>query len=174
MSGVDKTGWVVGTVLAKQGRALHDKSFMQFEDQPPYTFGAMDASANRIANFLASHGVQRGDHVLVMVPNSMEFLQAWFGISRLGAVFIPINTAYKGAFLEHVINNAAGRLMLIDRQYAPLLQAIETRLPQLDTAVIVDTAGAEATLPTFQRLRALAFHHLLQAPATPMQVPVTY
>jgi crotonobetaine/carnitine-CoA ligase len=174
MSGIDKTGWVVGTVLARQGTALHDKPFVQFEDQPLYTFGAMDESANRIAHALASLGVQRGDRVLVMVPNSVEFLQAWFGITRLGAVFVPINTAYKGAFLEHVINNAAGRLMLTDRQYTPLLQAIETRLPQLGTVVIVDTAAAEATLPTFQRLRALAFHQLLQAPATPVQVPVTY
>jgi crotonobetaine/carnitine-CoA ligase len=174
MSGVDKTGWVVGTVLARQGTALHDKPFVQFEDQPPYTFGAMDESANRIAHALASLGVQRGDRVLVMVPNSVEFLQAWFGITRLGAVFVPINTAYKGAFLEHVINNAAGRLMLIDRQYIPLLQAIETRLPQLDTVVIVDTATAEATLPTFQRLHALAFHQLLQAPATSVHVPVSY
>jgi carnitine-CoA ligase len=174
MSGIDKTGWVVGTVLARQGTALHDKPFVQFEDQPLHTFGAMDESANRIAHALASLGVQRGDRVLVMVPNSVEFLQAWFGITRLGAVFVPINTAYKGAFLEHVINNAAGRLMLTDRQYIPLLQAIETRLPQLDTAVIVDTAAAEATLPTFQRLRVLAFHQLLQAPATSVQVPVTY
>ena len=107
MGRVDKADWVVGTALAKQGAALRDKPFVQFEAQPPYTFGAMDDSANRVANALADLEVHHGDRVLVMLPNSVAFLQVWFGINRLGAILVPINTAYKGAFLEHVSNNAA-------------------------------------------------------------------
>lgn len=174
MGEIDKTGWVVGTVLARQGQRLHDKPFVQFEDRAPCTFGAMDASATRIANALAALGVRPGDRVLAMLPNSVEFLQAWFGVSRLGAVFVPINTAYKGAFLQHVINNAGGRLILIDREYVPLLHAIEADVPHLDTAVVVETGGDTADLPSFPRLRTLPFAALLQAPATPVQVTVTY
>jgi crotonobetaine/carnitine-CoA ligase len=174
MRSIDKTDWVVGTVLAKQGKALHDKPFIRCGDGDSYTFGAMDESAHRVANALAELGVRRGDRVLAMLPNGVEFLQAWFGISRAGAVFVPINTAYRGAFLEHVVNNAGARVMLIDREYVPLLQAIEAHLPQLDTAIVVDTQGAAAPLPAFQRLRTLPFHRLLQAAVTPVRVPVTY
>ena len=85
MGAVDKTGWVLGTVLAKQGAALRDIPFVQFQDDPPYTFGDMDARANRVANALAALGVQRGERVLLMLPNSVAFLDAWFGINRLGA-----------------------------------------------------------------------------------------
>ena len=107
MGAVDKSGWVLGAVLARQGQALHDKPFVQFQDDPPLTFGDMDTRANRVANALAAIGVQRNERVLLMMRNSVEFLDAWFGINRLGAVMVPINTAYKGGFLEHVINNAA-------------------------------------------------------------------
>lgn len=174
VSKIDKTGWVLGNVLARQGQALHDIPFVQFEDQPPYTFGAMDASANRIAHTLARLGVQHGDRVLMLLPNSVEFLQVWFGINRLGAVMIPINTAYKGAFLEHVVNNSAARIIVIDRKYVPVLQASEAQVPQLETAIVVDTTESEITLPSFSRLRALPFSSLLQHPNTPVQVPVNY
>ncbi|MGQ4808208.1 Crotonobetaine/carnitine--CoA ligase [Candidatus Entotheonellaceae bacterium PAL068K] len=174
MRHVDKASWVVGNILARQGEALYDKPFVQFEDQEPHTFAAMDQSAHRVANALAGLGVQHGDRVLVMVPNSIAFLQAWFGINRLGAMLVPINTAYKGAFLEHVINNAAARLMIIDRAYVPILQAIEAHVPRLETAIIVDADAAEMPLSSFARLRALPFRELFEQPATPVQVPVSY
>ena len=178
MGAVDKTGWVLGTVLARQGAALRDKPFVQFQDDPPLTFGAMDARANRVANALAALGVQRGERVLLMLPNSIAFLDAWFGINRLGAVMVPINTAYKGGFLEHVINNAAvngsARVIIIDRQFAPVLQASEDRVPHLETVVVNDTGGSATDLPAFSRLRAVSFDTLLDAPATPVNVAVAY
>jgi crotonobetaine/carnitine-CoA ligase len=171
---VDKTGWVVGDVLAQQGAALADVPFVQCEDQPPLTFGAMDETANRVANALADLGVHHGDRVLVMLPNSLAFLHAWFGINRLGAVLVPINTAYKGAFLEHVINNAAARVMIIAPEFVPILQASEAHVPRLDTVVIVDASEGPVSSPEFARLRALPFQTLLEYPATSRSVSVSY
>ena len=178
MGAVDKTGWVLGTVLAKQGAALRDEPFVQFQDEPPLTFGDMDARANRVANALAALGVQRDERVLLMLPNSIAFLDGWFGINRLGAVMVPINTAYKGGFLEHVVNNAAvngsARVMIIDREFVPVLQASEGRLPHLETVVVRDAGKSETDLPTFSRLRTVSFDTLLDAPDTPANVPVAY
>ena len=178
MGAVDKTGWVLGAILAKQGAALRDRPFVQFQDNPPHTFGDMDARANRVANALAAMGVQCDERVLLMMPNSIAFLDAWFGINRLGAVMVPINTAYKGGFLEHVINNAAvngrARVMIIGREFAAVLQASEDRLPHLETVVVKDAEGSETDLPTFSRLRAISFDTLLEAPAAPVNVSVAY
>ena len=178
MGAVDKSGWVLGAVLARQGAALRHKPFVQFQDDPPRTFGDMDARANRIANALSAMGVQRDDRVLLMMPNSVEFLDAWFGINRLGAVMVPINTAYKGGFLEHVINNAAvngkASVMIIDREFVPLLRASEDRVPHLETVVVRNPQDWQANLPTFSRLREVSFNSLLDAPDTAPQVPVAY
>ena len=178
MAGVDKSGWVLGAVLAKQGAALRDKPYVQFQDDPPLTFGDMDTRANRVANALSAMGVQRGDRVLMMMPNSVEFLDTWFGINRLGAVMVPVNTAYKGGFLEHVINNAAvngcARVMIIDREFAPVLQTSEDRVPHLETVVVRNPKGSRMGLPSFSRLRAVSFDSLLDAADTAVQVPVAY
>ena len=178
MGAVDKSGWVLGAVLAKQGAALRDKPYVQFQDDPPLTFGDMDTRANRVANALSGLGVQRDERVLLMMPNSVEFLDAWFGINRLGAVMVPINTAYKGGFLEHVTNNAAvngsARVMFIDREFVPVLQASEDRVPHLETVVVRNPKGSKTDLPSFSRLRAVSFDSLLDAPDTAAQVPVDY
>ena len=178
MGAVDKSGWVLGAVLAKQGAALRDKPYVQFQDDPPLTFGDMDTRANRVANALSGLGVQRDERVLLMMPNSVEFLDAWFGINRLGAVMVPINTAYKSGFLEHVINNAAAngsaRVMFIEREFVPVLQASEDRVPHLETVIVRNPKGSKTDLPSFSRLRAVSFDSLLDAPDTAAQVPVDY
>ena len=178
MGAVDKSGWVLGAVLARQGQALHDKPFVQFQDDPPLTFGDMDTRANRVANALAAMGVQRNERVLLMMRNSVEFLDAWFGINRLGAVMVPINTAYKGGFLEHVINNAAingrARVLFIDREFVPMLQASEDRVPHLESAVVRNLGGSTGNPPSFSRLREISFDSLFDAPDDTPQVPVAY
>ena len=178
MGAVDKSGWVLGAVLARQGAALRDRPFVQFQDDPPLTFGDMDTRANRVANGLAAMGVQRDERVLLMMRNSVEFLDAWFGINRLGAVMVPINTAYKGGFLEHVINNAAvnGRasVMFIDREFVPMLRASEDRVPHLESVVVRNPPGSPGNPPSFSRIREISFDSLFDAPDAAPQVPVAY
>jgi carnitine-CoA ligase len=48
--------------------------------------------------------VQRGDRIVLFMPNSLELVFAWFAANKLGAVETPINPAYRGSFLEHQIN----------------------------------------------------------------------
>ena len=49
-------------------------------------------------------GVKQGDHVLVWGPAGREHTLIFFGLSYIGAVYVPINTAYRGNLLAHVIN----------------------------------------------------------------------
>ena len=56
-------------------------------------------------------GVKQGDFVLSWLPNGPHALLVYMGLAYLGAVYTPINTAYRGSILAHVIENAAARLM---------------------------------------------------------------
>src|SRR5690606_18258757 len=72
-----------------------------------WTFKELQHYSRIMARQLASLGVKAGDHVVVMMPTSERYLAFWFAISRLGAVEVPINGAYKGEVLEHVLRTAA-------------------------------------------------------------------
>lgn len=172
--GTDKSSWVVGKVLAEQAARRGAAPCIQFQDGLPVTYAAADAIANRVANGLARLGVGFGERVGVMLPNGLEYCYAWFGINRLGAVHVAINTAYRGIFLEHVLTNAGAERMVIDWTYLPWLQQIEDKVPALKTALVPGLAGRGGESPPFKQVEVLPFESVMEAPADPPNVEVSY
>src|SRR3974377_1021888 len=71
-----------------------------------FTARERDRASNRLARSLAELGVQRGDRVATLLENRAEQVVSFFGALKLGAVQVPINTAYKGEFLRHQLAGA--------------------------------------------------------------------
>ena len=82
----------------------------------------------RAAKGLQAMGVKKGDHVLSWQPNNREAILTWFGLNYLGAVYVPVNTAYKGALLHHVVQLSDATLMVCHADLAPRLNEIDTGL----------------------------------------------
>ena len=80
----------------------------------------------RAAKGLQDLGVQKGDHVLSWQPNNREALLTWFGLNYLGAVYVPMNTAYKGNLLEHLVTLSDAKLAVCHVDLAPRLNDINT------------------------------------------------
>lgn len=78
----------------------------------------------RAAAGLRDLGVRKGDHVLSWQPNNREALLTWFGLNYLGAVYVPVNLAYKGQLLEHVVALSGARLMIVHADLVPRLGEI--------------------------------------------------
>lgn len=94
--------------------------------------------ATRVANSLAELGVRRGDRVAILMENSPEALLAWFGIVCLGAVAVPINTAYKGAYLRHQLSDSGSRVLAVQAELVARVAEIERDLPDLTHVVVVE------------------------------------
>jgi crotonobetaine/carnitine-CoA ligase len=141
-------------------------------DQPPLTYGEADRRVNRLAHGLLRLGVARGDRVLLMLPNSVEYLLVWLAVNRIGAVEVSVNNAYKGYFLEHLVNNSGGRLMVVARPFLETVAASEPRLRALETLVVDDRQG-EGPLPSFRRLRLLPLDALDGGREDPPGVPLS-
>src|ERR1039458_2378558 len=56
-----------------------------------YSFAEVDAQVDRVARGLASTGVTKGDRVAMLMGNSMATIEAYFALSRLGAIAVPVN-----------------------------------------------------------------------------------
>lgn len=74
----------------------------------------------RVAAYLEQQGVGTGDRVLLLLDNSVEYVAAYYGILRLGAVAVPLSTGLKGRQLTHVIDHAQACLLFHDRQRTEL------------------------------------------------------
>jgi crotonobetaine/carnitine-CoA ligase len=169
---MDKSGWEVGATLARQAKARGSHPFLQFQDEPAVSYAEVDATAHRVSRGVAALGAGLGDRVGVWLPNGLEILYAWFGVSRAGAVSVFVNTAYKGAFLEHVLNNAAARWIVIAAEYLPRLAESEANLPHIERAIVVGSVPPGT--PALRRIQAQPWADWLRHPADPLNVPVTY
>ncbi|MCH8187125.1 MAG: acyl--CoA ligase, partial [Proteobacteria bacterium] len=156
---IDKSNWTVGRTLAVQAERRGDSPFLQFGETSPVSFAETDRLANRIANGLIALGLEPGERVAVMLDNSLEYCLAWFGANRAGAVHVAVNTAYKGTFLSHLINNSAARFAVIAEAFLPRFLEIRANLPALQHLIVVggpseaaDADSAEFRPTTFDAL----------------------
>ena len=101
-----------------------DKTYVLFEDGSSWTYRDLHAQVTRTAAGLAALGVRQDDPVLVWAPNGPDALRIWFAINYLGAVCVPINTAYKGGLLAHVVENSGAKLILAHHRLAERLAEV--------------------------------------------------
>lgn len=150
----DRRDWIFSGVLAHRARTHGDRPFLQPLDGDALTYAETDRAVNRLAHGLRAVGVARGDRVLLMLPNVVDFMLVWWAVNRLGAIEVSVNSAYKGYFLEHLVNNSGGRVMIVADVFCDRLRASEERLPGLETLVV---HGGDAAPGGFTRLRTLPF-----------------
>ncbi len=109
-----------------------DKTFADFADGEQWSYAGTREIAIRTANALRALGVNQGDRVLVWLPNSADCLRIWFGLNYLGAVFVPINLAYRGSLLQHALSISEARLGVIHADLHQRLGEVElTRLREI-------------------------------------------
>ena len=105
-----------------------------FEDGSEWTYAEGLETVRRTAAGLQGLGVGRGDAVIAWLPNSIDIIRVWFAANYLGAIFVPLNTAYRGGVLEHTVNLTGGRLMVAHPDLVGRLDGLD--LPALETVVV--------------------------------------
>jgi long-chain acyl-CoA synthetase len=88
------------------------------------TYGALDAAANRFAHALLSFGVKRGDRVALMLPNCPQFLIAFYGTLKAGAVVTAVNPLYTPHELEYQLNDAEVETLVTLSKFYPTVETV--------------------------------------------------
>lgn len=137
---------VLGAVLERAARQCPERVFALFEDGRQWTYGETLDSTRQWAQGLQQLGVTRQQSVLVWLPNGPEILRSWFALAYLGAVYAPVNLAYRGELLEHVIANSGARVLIAHAALVQRLRGLD--LAQLERIVVIgDVADVELPVP---------------------------
>ncbi len=139
----DKKNWVLPKILREQAKKLGKKPFLQFGYKNPLSFYQTNKLSNKIANGLLKLGISKGDKVAVYMPNSDDYVITWFGILKMGAVMVPINTAYKMDFLQYIIDSSDSKVLFIAEEYLDRMPSIAKRIPQLKHVIVWTRNGSE-------------------------------
>ncbi len=137
----DRSNWVLPKVLREQAKKLGKKPFLQFGYKKPLSFYQTNRLANRVANALCGLGVEKAKKVAVYMPNSDDYVITWFGILKMGAVMVPINTAYKMDFLEYIIDSSDAEVLFIAEEYLDRMPPIAKNLSKLRHVIVWTRSG---------------------------------
>jgi carnitine-CoA ligase len=148
----------VAALLEERASGLGERPFLRVADSSELTFAEFNAQVNSVAHGLLDLGVRQGDRVILLLPNSIEFLFVSYALRKLGAIEVALNTEFRGVGLARALNLTAGELLVTDELFTSALADIVDDLEHLRTVVIRgDSASSGASL---QRLEVLDFSSL--------------
>ena len=111
-------------LLEKQAKTYPDKVFLYF-DEERITYKTFNLTVNRIANGFKKMGIGKGDRVAIMLPNLPEFLYAWMGLNKIGAVEVPINIGFKAPEVSHILQHSESKGVIIHQDYYPIFDRLK-------------------------------------------------
>ncbi len=103
-----------------------------------YSFGRLRECSNRLANVLQAHGVQRGDRVAILLPQSPETAYGHIATHKLGAISIPLFTLFGAEALGYRLSDSGARCVITDRAGALRIEELKASLPALETVFCID------------------------------------
>lgn len=120
----------MGRILAEKARRIPDKTFLIWEGHT-WSYAELEEMTNRYANGFSALGIAHGDHVAVMLPNCPEFFWVSWGLGKIGAIAVPINTAAKGELLRYFIDQSDASCVVVDDEWVGRVAALAPQLAKV-------------------------------------------
>jgi long-chain acyl-CoA synthetase len=127
-------------LLEARAAASPEKVFLISEaDGRRYTYREFDEAVNRTAHLLRGGlGVRKGDVVSLLLPNSVEYVVAYFACFKLGALAGPVNSLLKPEEVEYVVGNSGSKALLVGSELAEKVDGLPERVPGLKRVLTFD------------------------------------
>ncbi|MGQ8336061.1 AMP-binding protein [Sunxiuqinia sp. A32] len=128
--------YTLGGILEKYAFETPDQDFMVYPDRNlRFSYAEFNDRVNKLAKGLMYAGVKEGDHVGIWANNVPDWLTFMFATAKIGAVLVTINTNYKLAELEYLLNNADIHTLCLVDEYrdSDYINMIFELVPELKT-----------------------------------------
>jgi benzoate-CoA ligase family protein len=116
--------------------SLHPERIAIAGEPRAVTCGELAALANRVGNALRAQGVSRGDRVLIVLPDSAEFIAAFFGAAKIGAVAVPVNPFARSSDYIHHLENCEPRVAIVHSDALAEFLPASSVLPQEPIVIV--------------------------------------
>jgi len=121
----------LGRLLEAQATMHGDRAFLDFKGEEEISYRRLNERANRFANGFLARGIGKDSKVALMLPNCPEYLYCWFGLAKIGAVMVPVNTAHKGELLAYILDQSDAEAVILDAAYLTRWREIESGLKKV-------------------------------------------
>ena len=142
---------LLGDILARNARMCGDEVAL-IEREPEkdkrveITWKEFDEQANRFANALIKRGIKKGDKVIHLMMNCIEWLPAYFGVLRAGAWAVPLNFRFSAQDIKLCAGIAEGKAMIFGEEFVDRINEIRGELPTIKDYIFV---GSDESRPDY-------------------------
>jgi len=126
----------IGHLLTLSANKFPDRTALLFEDKR-LTYREFNQRANRFANAVLGLGLKKGEKVAVLLFNSNQFVESYFGTIKAGGVFTPINFRLAPEEALYILNHSDARVFVFGDEFAPLVAKIRPQLSKVDFFISV-------------------------------------
>ena len=129
------------TFLERSAVVFADKTAVRYGDRQ-WSYAELRRRVHRLAGALRNAGVQPGDRVACLLPNTPPLLEAHFGVPLAGAVLVAVNTRLKGAEIAYILDHSEAKILIVDSELASVISPFAAQLGS--TKKICDCPGYPA------------------------------
>jgi len=140
-----------------------EKPFL-FGEGTSISYRAFDEITGRVAYGLERLGVEQGDHVAVLHPNSPQTLLSYYSVIKAGGVVVPINTIYTPREVKFILNNSEAKTLVLHEDFLPVLEEIKGGIPLVKNIIVrkghetVETAIEEMVRSPLSTIKMMGFN----------------
>ena len=144
---IDLESLPLGQIIEKGAESAPGKTAVVCEKQRK-TYHEMNDLSNALAASLADLGIQKGDRIAIYMPNSIEFVTAFYALEKLGVVVAWVNPLYRKTEAEFILKNSEARGVFIFREwdgydYLEVVSGIRESLPNLEFILVTGEGKGE-------------------------------
>lgn len=132
----------IGLFLAKRALLDPDRIGIVFEGRE-LSYRELNARANRVAAAFTSIGVKSGDRVGVLLANSPEFVECFFGLAKIGAIVVPLNWRLTAPELAFIANDAGISALVYGTEYTQNVAALRGSIPATTCVAVGDAPAGD-------------------------------
>jgi fatty-acyl-CoA synthase len=137
------------TAVLRHGSTVHGASecvTWQGTGNPPRraTYAQIERNAQRLASALTSLGVAANDAVATFAWNTQEHLEAYYAVPCMGAVLHTLNIRLPAAQLQHIVNDAEDKIIIVDASLVPVLASMASAFKTVEQYVVVGDVDVSA------------------------------
>ena len=110
-----------------------------------FTYREYQERCNQLGHALRVLGIEKGDRVCILSPNSHYFLESYFGAPQVGAILVPLNYRLAAADHEYIINHAGVKAVLVDYEYTGVVDQIRGNLKTVEHWIAADPRPEKRT-----------------------------
>lgn len=123
-------------LLQRSAETFPDKPALTFVDGEPLTYSQLAGQAEELSIFLHEKGIARGDRVALLSENMPNWVVAYFAITTMGAVVVPILTDFHATEVHHILRHSEAKAIFVSQRMYEKLH--DGRFDNLELVILLD------------------------------------